>query len=74
MNILFHAINHGYDEGYETTIYQKDDKLYQHIIGNNLIGGDFDETYEISQEEALEIMFEEVENEDTDYLGGIIHS
>ena len=67
--ILFQASNWGYEEGYCITIYETKDGIFVHSKGNFLMGGDFDTTRQISSDEALEIMTEEIDNEDDDYLG-----
>ena len=62
--IIFEASDWGYEEGWKITIFQHDDILWCHNIGAYEMQPPCDETYEISQEDALYLMVEMEEFED----------
>lgn len=69
---LFKAYSHGHEEGWNLEIYEENGHYKRHIQGNSCLGGDFDETEDITSDEALEEMMECINDpdcgEDTDYL------
>jgi hypothetical protein len=64
--ILWQSSQHGYEEGYSIEIWRENNKYYMRTRGNNVMVGDYDDTEEVTADEALEIMLEEVENEDSE--------
>jgi hypothetical protein len=66
--LLFSASSHGYEEGYTVKIYEDSGRLQLHIYGHACLIGDYETVREISQDAAMELMLEEAENEDGEYL------
>ncbi len=61
--ILWSASNCGYEDGWSVEIFEYRGKLYKHSIVCGFFSHD-EEIEEISQDEGLSIMFEELEYED----------
>ncbi len=66
MTILFQSSWSSYEEGASVIIFERDNVLFARKVGHSVMIGDFDSTYEVSQDEALEIMLEEIDDEDVD--------
>lgn len=68
-NVLFQSSNFDYEEGYSIIIWEQNGSYFIRIRGHNVMTGDYDTKQKITSDEALEIMMEEIENEDLEYLG-----
>lgn len=63
-NIIFKACSFDFEEGYNLIVYEENDCFFISIKGHNVLSGDYEDIYEVTEEEAIEIMIEEEENED----------
>jgi hypothetical protein len=61
--LIFAASSCGYEDGWTMKIFEQDDKLWYHYCWT-CEGYSDDDTIEITQERALELMFECAEHED----------
>jgi len=67
-NILFQANDWDYEEGFSIEIFEENGILFIHNTGHCVMIGSWNETREINQEEALEIIEENLQYEDDYYL------
>lgn len=67
-NIMFKASWNDYEECHSVVIWEQNGNYFLRIRGHNVMIGDYYEKIRITSEEAIKIMIEEIEYEDTDYL------
>ncbi len=68
IKILFKATNCDFEEGYRLEIYEENNLYFVKIEGYSCLCGNINELREVSSQEALDLMMEEVDNEDDSYL------
>ena len=67
-NIMFQSSWADYEESCSVVIWEQNGNYFVRTRGHNVMIGDFDDKRQVTQEEALEIMFEEEKHEDPEYL------
>lgn len=67
-NILFQSSDCNYEEGSSIIIWEQDGKYIIREFGHCVYSGDYDNRRQITSDEAIIIMLENIDNEDTDYL------
>lgn len=61
--VLWRSAQTDYEEGYSMEIWREDGRYYMRLQGENVMDGEYDETTEVTEEEALEAMMEDAEHE-----------
>ena len=70
-NIMFKSSWSDYEEHNSVIIWEQNGCYFMERKGHNVFCGDYHSKRKISEKEAFEIMFENIENEDDEYLGRI---